>query len=126
MFSSFRREDPLHIPEIAIMVGVAQQVACIGLVDGATPKETTVGYLTLIAFYYLLRVGDYTRKKRRDTTRKIQSSFGDVAFKKDNTILSRDASYEELIEATAGTLRLSNQNNGVRGAMVHCSAIKGQ
>jgi len=30
------------------------------------------------------------------------------------------------MEATAGTLRLSNQKNGVRGAMVHCSAIKCQ
>jgi len=63
MFAGFRREDPLPVLEIAILVGVAHQAACIGLVDGATPKETTVGDLTLIAFYYLLRVGEYTKKK---------------------------------------------------------------
>ena len=57
MFAGFRREDPLPVPEKAIPVGVAQQVACIGLVDGATSKETTVGDLTLITFYYLLQVG---------------------------------------------------------------------
>ena len=64
MFSGFRQEDPLPVSEIAIPVGVAQQIACIGLMDGATPKETTVGDLTLITFYYLLRVGEYTRKYR--------------------------------------------------------------
>jgi len=53
----------------------------------------------------------------------IQFSFGDITFKKDNTILSRDASYEELMEATAGTLQLSKQKNGVRKGMVHHSAI---
>jgi len=50
MFVDFRREDPLPILEIAISVGVVQQVACKGLVDGVTPKETTVGNLTLIIF----------------------------------------------------------------------------
>ena len=63
MFAGFRREDPLPVPEIAIPVGIAHQVVCIGLVEGATPKETMVGDLTLVAFYYLLQVGEYTRKK---------------------------------------------------------------
>jgi len=50
MFADFRPEDPLPVPEIEIPVGIAQQVTYIGLVEGDTTKETTVGDLTLVAF----------------------------------------------------------------------------
>ena len=39
MFAGFRRADPPPVPEIAIPVAVPEQVACIGLYEGATPKE---------------------------------------------------------------------------------------
>ena len=53
----------------------------------------------------------------------VQFRFCDVAFKKGNIIISRDAPLSELLQATASNLRLSNQKNGIRGSLVHCSAM---
>ena len=48
----------------------------------------------------------------------------DIAFKCGNTSIPRDASAEVLATATAATLRLSNQKNGIRESMIHCSTIE--
>ena len=46
-------------------------------------------------------------------------------IQKDNTIISRDAPISELVQATAATLRLSNQKNGIRDSLIRCSALEG-
>ena len=63
MFAGFSWSDPIPVPEITISVAVPHQCACIGIQEGATPKETAMGGLCLISFFYLLRVGEYTPKK---------------------------------------------------------------
>ena len=57
--------------------------------------------------------------------RTVQFHFFNMAFKKINTIISRDAPLSELLQATASTLWLSNQKNGIWGRLIHCSAVKG-
>ena len=47
----FSAERSTPCPRNSDSGGVAQQVACIGLVEGATLKETTVGNLTLISLF---------------------------------------------------------------------------
>jgi len=122
MFSGFRRGDKLPVPELAVPVSVPQQCALMGLLDTATPKEQTTGDLALIVFYYILRVGEYTQNRRKTHTRTIQFWYCDMAFKNGNTIISRDVPDDEILAATGGTLRLSNQKNGMRGSLVHRSA----
>ena len=125
MFSGMRRTDKIPVPQIAVPVIVPQQIAAVGLGSAATEKEKTVGDFALIQFFYLLRVGEYTKKKRKGSTRTIQFRRSDMAFKKGNSIISRDASDAELMEATGATLRLSNQKNGMRGSLIHRSAMSG-
>jgi len=100
-------------------------MALVGMATDTTAKEQAVGDLGLIAFFYLLRVGEYTQKRKYPSTRTIQFRFRYFALKKGNTIISRDASEAELMEATGATLRLSDQKNGERDAMIHRSAIEG-
>jgi len=126
MSEGFTKMDPIPVPQVAVPVSVPEQVALWGLQKDATPKEAAIGDLALISFYYLLRVGGYTQKKRKVSTRTIQFRMCDIAFKCGNTIISRDAPEEVLMTATAATLRLSNQKNGVRGSLVHCSAMGGK
>ena len=57
-----------------------------------------MGDLGLIAFFYLLRVGKYTLKRKRPSTCTIQFRFRDITLKKGNTIIPRDASVKELME----------------------------
>jgi len=115
MFAGFRKDEKLQVAELAVPVAVLEQMATIGLLKGVTPKEQSVGYFVLIAFYYLLRVGGYTQKHKRAKTRTIQFRLLDVVFKKGDTIIPRDATLENLLEATGVTLRLSNQKNGIWG-----------
>ena len=98
-------------------------MALVGMVMDATAKEKELGNLGLIAFLYLLRVGGCTQKREPPFTRTIKFRFRDFAFKKGSTITSRDSSEAELMEATGATLRISNQKNGLRGAMIHRSAM---
>ena len=121
MCAGFRKEDPLPVPQLAVPVSVPQQIAKLGLHSAATPKEQAVGDLALIAFYYLLRIGEYTRKTRRANSRTIQFCLCDIAFKRGDHIIPHTAPDSEILSATAATLRLSNQKNGIRGSLIHRS-----
>ena len=57
MFTGFRKEDKLPVPEIAIPMGVPDQMATVGMAPLASHMEQDMGGFELIAFYYFLRVG---------------------------------------------------------------------
>jgi len=109
MFSGFKREDKLLVPDLVVPVSVPQQMVMVGLAPDATTKEQAMGNFALIAFFYLLRMGEYTQKRKRPSTRTIQFRFKDIALKKGDNIIARDASEEELMKSTGSTLRLSNK-----------------
>ena len=83
------------------------------------------GELVLIAFYYLLRIGEYTtktRSKKKTRTRQFQENGGTLFIL--NTegglrALPRNGSPEEVMSADADTLQISNQKSGHKGACVH-------
>jgi len=74
------------------------------------------GDLTVIAFYFLLRSGEYTKPRRVTrngkmvrATRTIQFRVCDVGFWKDNTILSRKSTLNLLLSADSATRKITNQ-----------------
>lgn len=67
MFAKFRRDDLIPVPEIAVPVAIPEQYAIVGLLSAATPKETAIGDLVLISYFYLLRVGEYTKNVEKAT-----------------------------------------------------------
>ena len=60
LVEGFRRSDPPAIPQMAVPVAVAEMAATLGYLTH-NPRAQAVGDLALIAFYYLLRSGEYTR-----------------------------------------------------------------
>jgi hypothetical protein len=96
---------------------------------GYGPSGTTlgkaVGDLTLIAFYYLLRVGEYTVKgTRNESKRTVQFKLEDVTFFHRNErgqlrCLPQDAPLEMLLSAEGACLKLDNQKNGWKGVCVY-------
>lgn len=118
----FRRIDPLPSPELAVPVEVAWWLSDFGTCDAASEKNKAAGDLGNIAFYFLLRVGEYSvsTKKRKRT---VQFRLKDVSFMKNNLILDPKSPLEVLLTADAATLLLSNQKNGVRGALIHHHAL---
>ena len=80
----------------------------------------------LVAFYYLLRVGEYTRPRfvkhgnqLRRATRTVQFTLGCVGFFKDGMLLPRSSPLELLLTADSATLRIINQKNGRMGTCIH-------
>ena len=125
-----RREDPPSVPQLAVPVTIANQ--CYDTAQVATcPKVKATGHLCLIAFYYLLRSGEYTTPryvvrdgKRVRATRTVQFTAGNVGFFKDGQLVPRSSPLELLLQCDAATLKITNQKNGRMGQTIHQEAVK--
>ena len=126
-----RRQDPLPRPQLAVPVAVvkkafelAQKTSC--------PKKKATADLIIIAFYYMLRVGEYTKPrfttvngKRRKSSRTVQFRVQDVGFHKDTLVLDPLTTSEDLlVQCSSATMRIGNQKNGRMGQTIHQDAIK--
>ena len=86
-----------------------------------------IGCLCSIAFYFLLRVGQYTDPQtvtRRNgetvqATHTKQFRLGDIGFFKDKNPLLRNSPLEVLQSADSATMTIDNQKNGIRGQTLH-------
>ena len=77
--------------------------------------------LVCIAFYFLLRVGEYT--KPRHKTKTVQFRLRDVAFwKKGKRVDLFTAEPSALIACDGATLRIENQKNGRKNQTIYHEA----
>ena len=125
LLEGYRREDPPSTPQLAVPVAVPE--ACFKIAyQTNNPINHAVGDLALIAFYYLLRVGEYTKPKLRvingktkRATRTQQFRVENIGFFKNNKILPRNSKLKELLTADSCTLKITNQKNGRMGQTIH-------
>ena len=130
MIEGFRRDDPPAVPQLAVPIAVPNLSYEAGMKNGS-PREQSIGCLTLIAFYFLLRVGEYTQPKfvyRRGekirATRTKQFNVGNVGFFKDGRILPRNSPIDILLQSDSATLKITNQKNGRMGETIHQEQVK--
>ncbi|KAL7523426.1 hypothetical protein ACHAXR_000173, partial [Thalassiosira sp. AJA248-18] len=129
MLAGFKNFDPATEKKLACHPDLPTFACMHGHREGSSPYQQAVGDLSLIAFYYLLRVGEYTSKARRKKrTRTRQFRAKDVTFFRRNkqgdlVALPRNASDADIMTADAATLTISNQKNGHAGACVHHEAL---
>ncbi len=91
-----RREDAPPIPQLAVPVSVVAEAYRNGE-KSKCPRQQAIGQLCLIAFFYLLRVGEYTAPryvttaggKKKAATRTKQFRVGDEGLWKDNQHLPK-------------------------------------
>ncbi|KAI2506222.1 hypothetical protein MHU86_8257 [Fragilaria crotonensis] len=88
----------------------------------ATPREQATAHLIVMAFYFLLRVGEYTLPPAHVTTRTIQFRVSDTRFWQGQTLLPPTSEAATLAAATSVTLVMDNQKNGHRGDTIHQEA----
>lgn len=125
MLDGWRKEDPPTQKKLPIEVDIPEYIATQASHPSATEAERTTGDLILIAFYYLLRVGEYTMKSsRNDTKQTIQFKVEDVTFFRKDVHgnlrqLSRLAPTNDILTAHSATLKLDNQKNGWKGVCIH-------
>ena len=113
----YRREDPPPTPQLALPVEVAEEMMSSGCLPKASPIEAAIGELGLISFYYLLRVGEYTKPTSNlywdgesahevRATRTIQFRFEDITFWRKGKIIKRWKMFHLTDEAT---MKLTNK-----------------
>ena len=85
-----------------------------------TDKQKAIGDIALIAFYYLLRVGEYTYHKQAKKRRSKQFRVSDIALWADKTRLNPALPIQYLYtHCTAATLSISNQKTRKRSQVIH-------
>jgi hypothetical protein len=125
MFEGWRKEDPPTQKKLPVGIDIPEYISLCSLRPWATELEKATADLILIAFYYLLRVGEYTTKGTRAQTKQtVQFRMADVTFfRKDHSgtlrQLPRNAHEELILSAHSATLKLENQKNGWKGVCIH-------
>ena len=121
----FRRDDPPAQPQLAIPKEVAEECIRLGYLSQDVCLQAK-GDLATVAFYYLLRNGEYTKPRKVElngrrvpATRTRQFRVCDVGFFRDRKILPRRSPLEILIQADSATLKITNQKNGRMGQTLH-------
>ena len=125
-----RREDLPAVPQLALPVAVIVKLYNLSCTPVATTCLKTICDLAIIAFYYLLRVGEYTKPckvkingKWQRATRTVQFQIKNMGFFHHNTVINRSAPLDTLLRCTSATLRITNQKNGRMGQTMHHETI---
>ena len=86
-----------------------------------------VADLVIIAFFFLLRVGEYTASSRKDRKKKrtVALRTKDVTLWSGERPIPHSAPLATLLAATSATIRLENTKNGTKNATVHHGAQGG-
>jgi hypothetical protein len=85
IYDRWCKEDPPTTKQLLVEADVPELLAEKGCNGNTTELEWAVGNLSLIAFYYLLRIGEYMIKKKQNKTKQmVQFKYEDVTFFKKN------------------------------------------
>ena len=127
MIDGYTKADPPTQKKLPVEADVPEL-----LLEMGYGKSGSIQLQALIAFYYLLRIGEYTVKRQRDRSKRatkqtFQFKLEDVTFfKTDNKgilrCLPRNAPHSIIMTAESATLKLDNQKNGWKGVCVHQEA----
>lgn len=129
MLEGLGKQDPPSDKMLPVEMDVVEYLVMLGMASGATEKEKAIGDLAMIAFFYLLRVGEYTAKGRgarnMAATQTQPFKLRDVAFfyihsatKRLRKLLGM-ATDMDVMAAKNATLRLDNQKNGWKNVCVN-------
>jgi hypothetical protein len=128
MIEEYSKQDPPTKKMFPVEANIPELLVEMGYGKSKSPHAQAIGDLSLIVFYYLLRIGKYTVKgKCNNTKQTVQFKLKDVTFFKKNkagtlVCLPRMAPASVVMSADSATLKLNNQNNGWKGVCVHQEA----
>ena len=75
------KADPPTVKKLPIAIDIPELLSAMGHFTDANELDRAIGDLVLVAFYYLLRVGEYTIKGGRNNTKQtVQFRVQDVTF----------------------------------------------
>ena len=125
LLAGYKHANPPTKPKLAIPVGIPNWMWIQHQNHRLAPeRHKCIRDFGLIAFYFLLQVGEYTYHRPLERRQTIQFRLQNVTFWHNTTRLSPDLPLQKLYNAcTAATLNISNQKNGIKVQSVHQEAI---
>ena len=118
----YKREDPPPQPKLAVPLEVPRHMNIIGQ-GTKCPKQRAIGEIAIIAFFYLLRVGEYTYHPPSEQRRTIQYTIQDIALWSGTTRLPHTLPATTLHKrCTSATLSILDQKSGQKNQSVHQEA----
>ena len=124
LLKSFRVCDAAPKPQVALPVHAIDLVAgARSDPPNASPREAATAHLIVMAFYFLMRGGEYTLPPGHRATRTVQFRICDIRFWLGQTLLPSTSNAAILAAASSATLIMDNQNNGQRGNVIHQEAV---
>jgi hypothetical protein len=125
MLDCYHHMDPPTKTMLPVQADVPELLVKTAYKFGSSEWDKATANLTMIAFYYLLCIGEYTVKGIRNNSKQtVQFNYKDVTFFCKNNLgqlqdLPRDAPDELISTADGPTLKLDNQKNGWKGVCVY-------
>jgi len=118
LIEAYRRQDPPAQHKLAVPVSLVTYLYHLGT-HSTSDKVQAICDMSSIAFYYLLRVGEYTSHRKKDCRRTKQFRACDVTFYDARyNIIPNTAPLETLYTAKKAVMRITNQKNGTRGSRI--------
>ena len=104
---------------MAVIKELQQWHSSLNHTQGPDPLREAQVDLATIAFFYLLRVGEYTRP-RNSRTNTVPFSVEDITFRRQGRLIPITASttLTQLYQADEATIRMPNQKNGHKGECI--------
>ncbi len=132
LLDGYTKADPPTQKKLLVEADVPKLLVEMDYGKTGSTQFQAVGNLSLIAFYYLLCIGEYTVKRQRDRAKRakkqtVQFKVEDVMFFKTDKhgilrCLPHNAPFSLIVTAKSATLKLDNQKNGWKGVCVHQEA----
>ena len=117
LFQAFGDADPPPRPQLALPVPTVKWVRDQAQVHPHEPWLNAVADLIILAFFFLLRVGECVVQPRQ--TRTVPLRKCDLRLWQGAAPIPSDATPAQRLAATAVTISLQNQKNGHKDAILH-------
>ncbi len=121
MIDRYTKADPPTKKMLPVEANVLELMVEMGYGKEGLIKAQAVGDLAVIAFCYLLRIGEYTVKRKKNKSKQtVQFKLEDVSFFKKTkwgnlVCLPKNAPYSLIATADSATLKLDNKKMDGKG-----------
>jgi len=116
MMVQARRADPAPVQQVALPSSIVRLAVQKGREGDEAMSHATSDLITL-AFFFLLRVGEYTESAGDRLT--VPLRLQDVTLWQGNRSIPHSSNDAEIALATGVTLKLANQKNGIKDAVMY-------
>ena len=116
LLDAYKQQDPLVLSQLAVPLELI--LSAQDLLPSRGIQYKRAAQLITIAYFYLLRVGEYTKPRKK--TRTVQFRIKDVLFWKNGISLDPRSTQPDILRtANTATLRIVNQKNGIKNQTIH-------